>query len=93
MYQYTGSGADSADALEELKALNTAVTGKQLETNIRKNSLLVLQSEKSLESKSHSQVVDESKRKVSLLIVPETFVPVWCLQKFVSTLQMAVSSD
>lgn len=59
---HAGSGAEAADAVADLKALDIAITGKQLELVIRKNQLLAAQAEARLADSVPSEAAVKAKR-------------------------------
>lgn len=57
-----GSGADSADTLADLKTVNIAISGHQMENTMLRNTLLAQQLQTSLDSKSMSSIPETSRK-------------------------------
>lgn len=59
---FAGSATSSADALEDLKKINVAISGQQLEYTIHKNNLTAQGLQQSLDSKTQPEVLHSSKK-------------------------------
>lgn len=63
-----GSGANSADALVDLKTINVAISGRQLELTVQKNLLQAEELKRNLESRTQPEAAQAGKKsKVSCL--------------------------
>ena len=65
-----GTATSSADALEDLKKIDVAISGQQLEYTIQKNQLTAQSLQQGLDSKSQPEVIQATKKsKVPLIRV------------------------
>jgi len=59
-----GAGGNAADDSADLKALNVAVSGRQLECNLQKNSLAARRAQAELDSKGQPDSAKTKRSKV-----------------------------
>ncbi len=71
---FAGAAASSADTLEDLKKIDVAISGQQLEYTIRKNSLTAQGLQQALDSKSRPEAVQPSKKSKARICLPQNVV-------------------
>ena len=87
-----GSASSSADVLEDLKKIDVAISGQQLEYTIQKNRLTAHSLQLSLDSKAQPEVI-QSTKKSKVQVFPLSLRIIWtCLLLIESSRDCALPS-